>query len=79
MQVSAVAHRPRDADLRTLKSYQLLNDTQTSTDEICELRVTVNGRTRRPSKLSGKCTAVRRVDHPGVISRPRGPSVGELY
>jgi len=78
-QVAAVADGPRDAGLCTLKSYQLLRETQLPQTECVMLRVTVNGRTRRPSKLSDKCMAALRVDHPGVNNRSRGPAVGKLY
>ena len=36
-QVSAVADGPRDADLCTLKSYQLLHETKTDTDAMCDV------------------------------------------
>ena len=61
-QVSAVADGPHDADLCTLKSYQLLHETQLPPTECAMLHVTMNGRTCRPSKLSSKCMAVRFVD-----------------
>ena len=68
-QVSAVVDGPRDAGLCTLKSYQLLHETQLPQTECAMLRVTMNGRTRRPSKLSDKCMAAWRVDHPGACDQ----------
>ena len=43
------------------------------------LRVTMNGRTRKPSKLSDKCMAAWRVDHLGVTNISRGPTVREFF
>jgi len=62
-----------------LKSYQLLHETQLPQTECAMLHVTMNGQTRRPSKLSDKCMASWRIDHPGVSNRSQGPSVNELY
>ena len=41
--VSAVADGSRDADLCTLKSYQLFHETQPVTDGMCDVHVTING------------------------------------
>ena len=63
----------------TLKSYQLLHETQLPQTECAMLRVTMNGRMCRPSKLSDKCMAAWHVDHPGVTNRSWGPTAGKLY
>jgi len=51
LQVSAVAHGPREAGLCTLKSYQLLLETQLPQMECAMLHVTMNGQTRRPRNM----------------------------
>jgi len=81
--VSAVADGPSDA-LCPLKSYQLLHETQLPQSECAMLRVMMNGRTHRPSKL--RAVSVWQVDA-WTARRPskvrsmilERPSVGELY
>ena len=79
IRVSAVADRPRDAGLCMLKSCQLLHETQLPQTECAMLHVTMNGRTCRHSKLSDKCMVAWSVDHLGVTSRSRSPTMVELY
>ena len=68
-QISAVIDGSRDAGLCTLKSDQLLHETQLSQTECAMLHITMNRQMRRPSKLSDQCMAAWRVDHPGVTNR----------
>ena len=77
--VSAVTDEPRDA-VCPINSYQLFHESQLPQSECAMLRVTINGRTRRPN-------CVRWVYGRSTCGRPsevrsmnlEHPSVGELY